>query len=340
MVQILRNYIIKVFEPHILIAILFFCLFCTYLLIMALQKCRFYMFKQNNFAIFYFVFPKQCKHKAILYICEIRKGKSTIFDFKTSINFMFFYLSKTLPILTMPITWLVVLMLWAWLTKSVKRRKKLLGISLVLVVILTNPLLVNILFLKWEIPATPFDKVKNYDVGVVLTGFAQESRYPQDRVYLNQAADRVVHTIKLYKEKKIKYILICGAEYDLANKGKTTYKSAREIFTYAGIPDSVIFAEPHSRNTRENALFGKAFLDSKFPKQKYLIITSAYHIRRAKGCFEKVGLKADTFSVDFWSTNTYFSIPLCLPSEDAFTKWSKFIHEIVGYCVYSLVGYC
>jgi hypothetical protein len=59
-----------------------FFLSCTYLLIMALQKCRFYMFKQNNFTIFYFVLSKLCRHKAISYICVIAKMKTIIFGFK------------------------------------------------------------------------------------------------------------------------------------------------------------------------------------------------------------------------------------------------------------------
>lgn len=240
----------------------------------------------------------------------------------------------------MPMTWLVVGLCWAVLTKYERRRKKILLFLFGSLLILSNPFLANELFLWWEIPATPFLEVKNYEVGIVLTGFAQEGRKPTDRVYLNKAADRVIHTIKLYKEHKIKAILICGAEYQLDIETTPDYRSAREIFIQAGIPDSAIFVEPHSRNTRENALLSKGFLTNKFPNQRYLVITSAFHVRRAKGCFDKVGLKVDTFSVDFTTHNRSWNPIYFIPREDAFAQSSRLFQELLGYCVYKLMGYC
>jgi uncharacterized SAM-binding protein YcdF (DUF218 family) len=252
---------------------------------------------------------------------------------------MFFFLSKILYIFAMPISWLFGLLIWARFTKSVKRQKQLYSLLLLLLCLLSNPFLINELFLYWEIPPTPFSQLQNHDVGIVLTGFSQEGKQPTDRVYLNQAADRVVHTIKLYKEKKIKYILICGAEHNLQAGIDEPYQSARDIFLSAAIPDSVIFAEPHSRNTRENAVLGKQFLDSKFPNQSYLLITSAFHIRRARACFEKVGLPLDTFSVDFVARNRTFAPVHFIPREDSLGHWGRFVHEIVGYVVYKIMGY-
>ena len=256
---------------------------------------------------------------------------------------MFFFLSKTIYILLMPIAWLFFLALWAYQTKNDKKRKNIIGCLLVLLFLCSNNFLVNELFLAWEIPATPFKKVEKYKFGIVLTGFTNDGQVLKDRVYLNQAADRIVQAIRLYKEQKIENILICGAEYELFGDtitNKQQYVSSKAILLEAGVPDSVIFLEPNSRNTRENALFAKQYLDKNFPNQKHLLITSAFHIRRAKGCFQKVGLEFDTFSVDFVSKKRSFLLNvLLLPQESTFANCGKIMHEIMGYVVYAVMGY-
>ena len=243
----------------------------------------------------------------------------------------------------MPITWVISLALWASFTKFPKRRKILSSVLCFLLIILTNSFICNEVFLLWEKPPTPFASVKEYAVGIVLTGFTNDSQALKDRVYLNQAADRIVHSIRLYKEKKIKYILICGAEYDFIGDTNTTKKqtrSSKEVLLFAGVPDSAILIENNSRNTRENALFAKKILANKFPNSKYLVITSAFHIRRAEACFRKVGLNIDTFSVDFVARpRTFHPTILLMPQESVFANWGKIIHELLGYIVYKVIGY-
>lgn len=256
---------------------------------------------------------------------------------------MFFFLSKTIYVLLMPTSWVLMLALWAYFSKFEKRRKKILLSLITLLFILYNNFLVNEIFLWWERPATPFATMKTYDVGIILTGYTNDGAIIKDRVNLNQAADRIVHAIRLYKEKKIKNILICGAEHDLfadTIKTKASYRSSKEVLLLAGVPDSVIFIENNSRNTRENALFGKQKLDKIFPKQKYLLITSAFHIRRAEGCFQKVGLEVNSFSVDFVAKKRTFHPNITLiPQESAFANWGKIVHELTGYVVYKIMGY-
>ncbi len=243
----------------------------------------------------------------------------------------------------MPKTILFALACWAYLTKNEKRRKQLILTFSAVLFLFTNQFIINELFLLWEKPITPFATVKQYDVGIILTGFTNDGQELKDRTYLNQAADRIIHPIRLYKEGKIKNILICGAEYDMLQdsaKNRQLQRSSKDVLLYAGIPDSVIFIENASRNTRENALFAKKFLVPKFPKQTYLVITSAYHARRASACFEKVGLQVDTFSCDFLSQKRTFHVPfLLMPQEQALTYWAKFIHEVTGYIVYKIMGY-
>lgn len=56
----------------------------------------------------------------------------------------------------------------------------------------------------------------------------------------------------------------------------------------SGVPPEAVFTEENSRDTRENALFSKKICDKKGYK-KILLLTSAYHMRRAVFLFRKAG---------------------------------------------------
>ena len=74
--------------------------------------------------------------------------------------------------------------------------------------------------------------------------------------------------------------------------------------------------------------------------QEFVLITSAFHMTRAKGCFDKVGLKTVTFPVDYYSHEVKFDIPaLIFPNADSISQWHKLIKEWIGITIYSLVGY-
>lgn len=62
-------------------------------------------------------------------------------------------------------------------------------------------------------------------------------------------------------------------------------------------PGRVEFEEK-SRNTAENAAFAKALLDPR-PGERWLLVTSAFHMPRAVGCFRKAGFPVTPYPVDF-----------------------------------------
>jgi len=68
-----------------------------------------------------------------------------------------------------------------------------------------------------------------------------------------------------------------------------------------GVAPEDIIIESASRNTHENALYVKDLVSSNAKKGKVILITSAFHMRRAEGCFRKVGIDVTGFSTDFYS---------------------------------------
>ncbi len=255
---------------------------------------------------------------------------------------MFFVLSKTLFYLLMPVTWLTLLLFYSLATKKTIYRKRALRAVLILFILVTNPMIVNECLRQWEIDPTPIAQLPTQDVAVVLTGVTDSEQEPKDRVYFSKGADRILHPLQLYKMGKVKYFLISGGSGKVINpqKDDSEAEELASVLRLAGVPDSVIVLEEKSRNTHENALFSAQVLKQRFPGKSYLLVTSAFHMRRSVGCFRQAGIPVTTFSTDFYAsprkvTPDYW----LLPTEGAIGKWGTLWHEWIGYITYWVAGY-
>ena len=255
---------------------------------------------------------------------------------------MFFLLSKLLDFVLLPTPWLVGLLLAAWLARPGGRvRRGCLGAAVLLAGLGTNNALLNEVLLAWEVPPVPLAALPPADAAVLLTGIARHDKSPPDRVYLGRGADRFTTALWLYRAGRVRRIIISGGSSAVLRPAGTEASGLRTLLLLAGVPDSAILVEDRSRNTRENALFTKELL-RKHPEIKSLVlVTSAYHERRALGCFARVGLHPRPFPADFRSTDRSPTPDYwLLPDPDALTLWSLLLHELAGYVVYKVAGYC
>jgi uncharacterized SAM-binding protein YcdF (DUF218 family) len=254
---------------------------------------------------------------------------------------MFFILSKVLDFVLSPMLWFIGLLLLALVLRRTKWGTRLLLAAFCLAVVLTNNALVNEALLAWEIPPKPLTELGRRDAGVLLTGITSVTKSPHDRVYVNQGADRLLHTLWLYRAGRIRKIIVSGGSGAIGAKvARSEAEELRILLRLAGVPAQDILLETESRNTHENALNTKALL-ARHPEIKSLVlITSAFHERRAMGCFRRAGLEPAVFPASYYSTDRRPTLSYWLvPSDDAPRLWSVLIHEMVGYGVYRLLGY-
>ncbi len=253
---------------------------------------------------------------------------------------MFFLLSKLLQYLVSPLFWIVALFVLGLLLRNQTKKRLAFRTGLVLMLFFTNPFLSNEAWLAWEPEAVLMKDVPTYDAGIVLTGVTEVNKSPHDRVHYQEGAERILDAIQLYKMGKLKKIIISGGSGAIKEVERTEASNLQQTALYASVLAADILLEERSRNTRENAQFTKELLQTQPHLRKLLLITSAFHMRRAKGCFEKVGLKPDTFPVDFQTHDRSFHLDdLLIPNPEALQQWSKLIHEWVGYVTYKLLGY-
>ncbi|CAN5269676.1 YdcF family protein [soil metagenome] len=254
---------------------------------------------------------------------------------------MFFVLSKVLYFLVMPLTIILACFILALLIKNKIYKKRLLLTGVIFLLLFTNDFIINEILLWWEVPPTPMEAVApGYDVAIILTGVTSTEKLPLDRVYFQKGADRVMHTVQLYKENKIKNILITGGSGSLIRDEIKEADQIKKILLLCEIPEDDIMVENRSRNTYENAAYSAELLNQEYPNGKYLLVTSAFHLRRAQACFEKQGVNAQSFSTDFYTYPTRFTPDtLLIPTEGALAKWSILIKELVGMLFYRIAGY-
>ena len=249
---------------------------------------------------------------------------------------MFFVLSKTIGLLVKPLTWLIILMFVALFCRKPKIKKISLIVSLSILLIFTNPFIINIFLKIWDPTPVAISSMPTYDVGILLGGFS--CHIPEtDNIKLNDAGDRLWQTVMLYKHGKINKILITGGNFE---DSKPEATAVYDVLVSMGIPDSVILVENRSRNTHENALFSAKLLESNHPDASCILITTALHIERSLRCFQKVGLTPEVFPVDHISRHdkVYWAVWL-RPEPAALRNWERVINEWAGIIIYKVRGY-
>jgi uncharacterized SAM-binding protein YcdF (DUF218 family) len=236
----------------------------------------------------------------------------------------------------MPITWVLVLLVWRYFSRS-PRLKRRLGIAAIIVLIVfSNQWIYDQANLCWQPASQQASALPDHEVGILLTGMIQFDKTNQG--FFGASSDRFIQTNRLYHMGKIKKILITGGSSGVLHDYPPEASFLAQQFMEAGVPPANIIIEPNSRNTYENAIFSKRMIDSMQLKGPFLLITSAQHMRRSVAVFRKAGLRFDTYPADFQVTNQYFSFDDLLPNPRILSYWTNLIKEVVGLFVYRLTG--
>ncbi len=254
---------------------------------------------------------------------------------------MFFILSKTLDFLLLPYTWIVFCALCTVFFKD-KKKKKITGVLLIILLIIpANTPLVNYLLKQWEIPAQTIDSLPSKSTAIILTGITQLNKKPYDRIYFQKGADRVTQAVMLYRKGKIKNFIITGGSGKLIGKGRDEATELKKFLIDCQIPDSIIFTETQAKNTHENAVYTKSLLDQeKTWGPSFILITSAFHMRRSIGCFEKAGISCIPFPVDVYAFDEIENpMDYISPEVKPLASFSMLLREISGYGIYYIMGY-
>ncbi len=255
---------------------------------------------------------------------------------------MFFILSKVLYVFIQPVNWVLFVLLWAGLTKKPVRRKRLLWAAFFMVFFFSNRMIFNQVVGWWEEETLTADQLAApYDIGILLGGYSNSSIVPgHDRFNLSTRGNRFFNAYELYRTGKVRKLLLTGGTGSLLQNHPGEARLAAQLLQRLGVPDTAIIVENASRNTYENAAFSSAIVNKLPGEPSCLLITSAYHMRRAAACFRKTGLNCTPFSVDYLRQKPSWEPKFWLiPEPLGFYHWEAIIKEWLGYLAYKVRGY-
>ena len=254
---------------------------------------------------------------------------------------MFFILSKTISFLAMPFTIVIILLMLSAFWKNPLWKKRFFWSAIVLLLFFSNDFIANEFMRVWEIKTKAYAKMQPHVLGIVLTGSTIPMLKPDDRVYFQRGADRVTHTVQLYKLGLIRKVLISGGTGTLKEPDEPEANKFKKVMIMMGVPEMDIFIENKTRNTYESAVEVKKMLDSLQVKaEDCLLITSAFHMRRSLACYRKANLDVEPFSTDFYAQPRFFYPDvLLIPSVEAIVLWHKLFKEWIGLIAYKFAGY-
>lgn len=180
-------------------------------------------------------------------------------------------------------------------------------------------------------------EVQSYQ-GVVVLGGALEPSYVWEgrgQFALNDAAERMTAPLVLLRHKPDLQLLFTGGEGDLLEKGLSEAARARLFYESMGLPADRLVVEDRSRTTFENAVLSAkvAGID---PGKPWLLVTSAWHMRRSLATFQKAGWNVTPYAVDFHtgSATPWTAYSLVRGSR----KWALLLHEWLGLLAYRIAG--
>lgn len=224
------------------------------------------------------------------------------------------------------------MLLIAAFTKRRKLRKQTAIAAVILLVIFSNTYLCNILARAWEWPRVNLPGNTHYSCAIVLGGFSSQSSGKEG--HFTDAADRFIQGMRLQLTGKASHILISGGNGHLIPGGYSEGDWARGQLKQFRFADSVILIENKSRNTLENARFSAALLKQSGLKPPYLLVTSAFHMRRALMIFKKTGINVVPYSCNFMGgADAKFTIDELIPNFEAIVWWNLYFKEMCGYMV-------
>ena len=178
--------------------------------------------------------------------------------------------------------------------------------------------------------------VPEVDAIVLLGGATRGDTHMSTLADLNRHADRLVHTVALYKAGRAPMVLVTGGTP--SGGGRSEARQMTDLLGVMGVPARHIVLEDLSRNTYENAFYSAQLLHSE-GIQMVLLVTSAYHMRRAEALFEAQGLTVVPAPTDYQHVITDDIMANWVPTVGALHQTTDALHEIVGFWVYRLRGW-
>jgi uncharacterized SAM-binding protein YcdF (DUF218 family) len=216
---------------------------------------------------------------------------------------MYFILAKTLGIVAIPsnLVMLVVicgLILWCTPYARLGRRVTIAGILLLLIGGATP--LATALLLPLENRFPRWDQTGAAPAGIIILGGVVNPHVSRLRheITVGPSVQRLLSAIDLHRRYPAARVVFTGGDPNLLFRGEGESDLAVSFLEHWGVPESDISVDRAARDTRENAVNARMIAAPK-PGERWLVVTSAFHMPRAVGLFRAAGFPVEAYPVDY-----------------------------------------
>ena len=222
-----------------------------------------------------------------------------------------------------------------------RKKVKFIYSAFIFLIIFSNGLFADILWRLLEHPWKRLDySLVTPSDGIVVLSGGRHLPPGNTKIIEWYDPDRFLAGIDLYKANKSNRLIFTGGinplSSDLPPEGDVYIKEAVSM----GLPKEDLYTTYPVNNTLQEAKAIKKLLNNEIPliQKKIILVTSAFHMKRAKKVFENEGINVQPYPVDFKSSRSFISLlrnPLkWMPDSYYLYQSSSAIREIIGRIIY------
>lgn len=217
---------------------------------------------------------------------------------------------------------------------------RLIGVAMALVLffgfIPVGPLMLNWLEYQYEKP----EKLPANISGIIVLGGMFDGHLSREtgEIAANSNIERMICFTELAKKYPNARKVFSGGSGDISHPDASEADVARAYLDRIGMDEKSVFYDMDSRNTYENAEFSKELMNPT-EKQNWVLITSAFHMPRSVGIFEKLDWNVIPYPCDYNTTSKatdVFGTPL--DAMRNFRMLNIAVKELIGSVVYYVTG--
>lgn len=255
---------------------------------------------------------------------------------------MFFVLSKTIGVMLLPTNILIGIgLLGAALlaTRWTRLGRKVLIASIVGLAICGFSPLGNWLLYPLEQRFPPWNEARGAPDGIVVLGgpIDPDLSAAHGTAVVSASAGRVIAAAALALRYPNVRIVYSGGSANLISGEAREADYASALFESLGVPRARLTMERRARNTKENAEYSRALAAPK-AGERWLLVTSAYHMPRAAGVFRKAGFVVQPYPVDWRVGGAGDLLSLRNFSIDGLASVDIGMREWIGLVAYRITG--
>ena len=255
---------------------------------------------------------------------------------------MFFTLSKTIGIALLPGNFLIGIGLLGVIllaTRLARLGRKLLIAFVVLIAICGFSPLGNFLLYPLEARFPAWDPARGAPDGIVVLGGAIDADLSAShgKAVYTRAADRVIEAAALARQYPKARIIYSGGSANLIDADAREADYAADIFERLGVARDRLTMDRRSRNTKENAEFSRLLAAPK-SGERWLLLTSAFHMPRSVGVFRKAGFAVEPYPVDWRAGGSGDLLAFSPFALDGLQRTEIAVREYLGLVSYRIAG--